>query len=229
MAAVSGGRPKGLLEVGGRPLLGWLVDRVADAVDGVCLVVGADDACAPDLVAAAESTAGAPVRHVVQPEPRGVGDAVLRASPVVSGPAVVLMGDGYYSDSLVPAIESWRASGEDGAVLVEPLGSGATTARDPAGYVQTARGVVKGVFKTEAPGGANARLAGMAVLPERTLRMEAPGPQGDEEIELEMLVAASMERGARFRAVPYAGWRRNVNRPEDLAAVRAHMGGGEIR
>jgi hypothetical protein len=35
-----------------------------------------------------------------------------------------------------------------------------------------------------------------------------------------------MEEGATFAAIPYRGWRRNINTPEDLAEVRARFTGG---
>lgn len=210
--------------MGGRPLIAWVLDRVAGLVDGICVVVSeADDAVPPRLGAAWD---GVPLRFVRQPVPRGVADAVLRSRPHARGHLLVVMGDVYFDDPLEPHLDLWRTSGDDGAVLVEPLAS--PPPGDPVGLVRVEDGRVVGARKAEPREGDDLGLAGMAVLPHRALEAGRRVSPSEEtgEMELEAMIAVLLEEGFRFRALPYGGWRRNVNTPADVEAVEERLGSG---
>jgi bifunctional UDP-N-acetylglucosamine pyrophosphorylase/glucosamine-1-phosphate N-acetyltransferase len=87
---LGGGRAKVLREVGGRPMIAWVVDAAREAgADRIAAVVGYDreavvSALPPD------------VAWVVQEEPRGTGDAARSAEPLFGdwpGHVWVLCGD----------------------------------------------------------------------------------------------------------------------------------------
>lgn len=220
MASLARGRPKPLLEVGGRPLLHILLDRIPRDVEDVCLVVPAgDDRIRREMGGAHD---GRTLHYAEQPRPAGVGDAVLRAAGVVRGAFLVVMGDSYFDEDLGPCVREWRASGAAGAVLVEPL-RGAPA--DPIGLVVVEEGRVRRIWKGSVrEGAADARIAGAAILPGGGL----PGPEemsatGTGEVELEDIVRRLLDGGDEFVAVRYRGWRRNVNQPEDLEAVERRI------
>ena len=220
LAAVTSGIPKGLLEVGGRPVLDWLIERMSPVVSDACLVVS--DVDGPIGAALGSERHGIRLHYATQPERRGVGDAIRFAQGLVKGPFVVAMGDVFYEQSLVACAEAWRSSGVDGAVLVEPI-TQPTAVR--AGWVRCNDGFVRAIEKTVFMDGATHRVCGMAILPVQAFDVaDVLADQANEELELEEIIHALMrEQGLRFLAVPYDGWRRNINTPDDLRIVRGRV------
>jgi glucose-1-phosphate thymidylyltransferase len=85
-------RPKVLLEVAGKPILGHIMDRVVAAdPQEVCIVTGYRGGMVSDYV---EDAYKCRLQFVTQDEPRGLGDAVFRAREHFDGePILVLLGD----------------------------------------------------------------------------------------------------------------------------------------
>lgn len=212
--------PKALVPVGGRPLVAWVLDRVSEAAEGVCLVVpGGEDAIPGRLGTAWDGT---PLRYARQPEPRGVGDAILRSRGTVEGTLLAVMGDVFYADPLLPHVAAWRRTGADGAVLVEAL---SPSGDDPVGVVRVEDGRVAWIRKRPPRAGDRLGVAGAAILPPRALEagrhLSRSGATG--EVELEALISRLLEEGHEFRALVYEGWRRNVNTPGDIEAVERRL------
>lgn len=215
LASLTGGGPKPLLEVNGTSLIEGVLSRVATAVDQVCIVTPEGDRRIADALAARST--GPALRFVSQPEPSGVGHAVLQAADLVRGSFLVVMADAFYSGDLEPFVAAWRASGDDGAVLVEaPTG----VASAVMGRVRVSGGRVVEMAKAKAHERWDLRIAGAFLLPEAAFDALARSePAWTGEIELETAVTALLARGLTFAAVPYAGWRTNVNRPEDVRSI----------
>jgi CTP:molybdopterin cytidylyltransferase MocA len=88
-------QPKLLFPLEGRPLIGWLAERLKDLVSGLTIVLSAEGRTAFDGAAPALDV---PVTIVIQPSPTGMADAILAAGPVVCSAgapptAVILWGD----------------------------------------------------------------------------------------------------------------------------------------
>lgn len=215
-------RPKALIRIGERTLLERLLDRVTPALTNICLIHNPDDTLTSRVIG--DVYQGIPVSYVTQPEPLGVADAVAYAHPFVQGDFIVLMGDVYYDTSLVPAIKRWRQSGAAGAVLIEHADG---PSRDPVGIVDLQAERVIGIRKAQyVPNDdtRTARICGMFILPaaafEEWSELE---PTATGEYEIEAIVARLMDRGYTFAAIPYAGWRRNINTPGDLRDVERRL------
>ncbi|HDQ99875.1 MAG TPA: nucleotidyl transferase [candidate division WOR-3 bacterium] len=85
-------RPKVLIEVAGKPILGHILDRVlAIEPDEVCVVVGQGGDQVTEYL---ESSYRYRFRFIEQEDPRGLGDAIHRARACFDGePVLVLLGD----------------------------------------------------------------------------------------------------------------------------------------
>ena len=88
---LSRGVPKGLLPVAGRSVIQHVVDELeACGIERVVLVTGRGRAA---FAAHFADSRGPEMTCVDQPEPLGLGDAILRAAPLLDGPFVIALGD----------------------------------------------------------------------------------------------------------------------------------------
>ena len=220
MRGYAAGRPKALVELDGRTVIDRLLEVLPDAVTGVCVIVPAGDGTIAEHVRAIDTDRV--LCTSPQAEPLGVADAVYRAHECVHGPFLTLMGDAFFSASLGGFVEGWLAGGADGAVLTE---SRLESDRGGMGLVEIAGGDVVRVWKGR-PEKEAVRVAGAFILPPEffeeyhTLSVDAK-----PEIEIEEVITSLLSGGYRFGAVPYDGWRRNINTPEDMALVERHLAG----
>jgi glucose-1-phosphate thymidylyltransferase len=216
------GDPKALLSVGGRPLLAHLLDRLGPPVADVCLVSATPNGGFRERFG--DRWGDVRLHYAVQSDARGVAHAVGRAEPMVEGTFVALIGDSYFADPLAPYILRWQETLAAGGVLVEPTAGGRPG--EAMGLVELAGESVTRIFKAPYTGQASWRVCGMMMLPEQffaALGDVEPAESG--EYELEEVVTLLIEGGTEFRAIRYAGWRRNVNTPADLDEVRRRVVG----
>jgi dTDP-glucose pyrophosphorylase len=152
-----------------------------------------------------------------------VADAVGRASNFVRGSFLVVMGDCYYEQALTDLVERWLGTDATGAVLVEPADSAGGQAM---GLVRLSGGRIAQICKAPWTGDHDWRVCGAYLFPESYFVAAADTPPADSgEFELEDVVTRLVADGATFTAVPYGGWRRNINTPDDLAAVERRIAG----
>jgi len=220
LAARTGGGPKALLPLGDRSLIEHLVSRLGPRVKAACLV------CSPEHRDAfrtllGEERGGIRLHYAVQPLPGGVADAVGRAADHVEGAFLVVMGDGYFDASLADFVSEWSAAGTDGAVLVERADE---AGGQPMGLVEAPQGRIERIFKAPWSGQLKWRVCGAYLMPHayfQALRSTEPGGSG--ELELEGVVTILEAEGLSFAAIPYGGWRKNINTPADLDEVRRRI------
>jgi len=95
--------PKPLIPFWGRPFVHYLLDNLLGRVDETVLVVAEGG----ELEAAlGERYQGMPLRYVIQSEPEGTGDAMLRARHILGEEFVLLLGDTCPDPATVDAIIS---------------------------------------------------------------------------------------------------------------------------
>lgn len=209
-------RPKGLVEVAGRPLLTHVFETLCEAgVEELVVVVGYEMAQILDHYG--DAFRGVPITYVHQREQVGLGHAVLQTEPHVDGQFVVLNGDNVFGQSVRPAIERARQDGVDGALLVEQVSPDVATRT---GVVETDGTQVTGVTEAPAEPSSHLTTTGCYVLPEAVFhacRLLRPSERG--EYELSEAVDLLVRAGAVVEAVPLEGWRRNVNTPDDVERV----------
>jgi len=211
-----------LLEIGKRSVIEHLLDRLGAPFTDVCIVA------APDglelLRRLGDSHGHLDLHYAVQPEATGVADAVNRASGLFRGPFVVLMGDCFYEQPMVGFVEQWKETEDQGAVLVEPAES---AGGQPMGLVTVSDHRVTEIFKAPWSGETDWRVCGAYLFPDSYFAAAADTPRAESgERELEDVVTRLIATGVTFRAISYAGWRRNINTPEDLTAVEERIAEG---
>jgi len=220
LRALTAGRPKALLEVSGKPLVRYLLDRLHEPFTDVCLVSNPVDLESFQRLLGRRYL-DLRLHYAVQNQPAGVADAVSQAAGVVRGPFVALMGDGYFDGDLSDFPLQWQKQEAHGAVLIEPVDA---AGGQPMGLVTLVGNRIGRIFKAPWDGEAEWRVCGAFLFPDSFFAVAAEMPRAESgEYELEDVVSRLIAAGATFNAIRYEGWRRNVNTPEDLAAIEERI------
>lgn len=205
------GVPKGLLPVAGRPVIRHIVDELAACgIERVVLVTGGGR---DGFEAQFADTRSPEIVYAEQPEPLGLGDAILRAAPhVEAGSFAIALGDALLGRG-APARVLERLGqavrvGASAAVAVEEVALEATSRYGvvvPAGGGSDGRDPfpIAGVVEKPAPEAAPSRLAiaGRYVATPALLdALREVGPGAGGEIQLaDALAALDGVVGVRLR------------------------------
>lgn len=229
MSALSRAQPKELLPLADRPVVQHVVDELGEAgVRRALLITARGKEAIEDHLDGGDHEVA--IHATRQPAPFGLGDAVLRAAPFVSGPVICALGDtvvrpGGTIEALVRAFGA--EPGAVAAVAVQEVPEeavsrfGIVTGTEPAGDDAFRVG---GLVEKPAPGVTESRLAISAryVLGPAVLDALARTPPGrDGELQLTDALHALVAEGATVVAVRVApGTRRlDVGTPESYCAA----------
>jgi UTP--glucose-1-phosphate uridylyltransferase len=190
------GVPKGLLPVAGSPVIRHIVDELAAVgIERVVLVTGGGR---EGFEAQFADTRSPEIAYAEQPQPLGLGDAILRAAPHLDGPFAIALGDALLGrGALARVLERLAAAvdaGASAAVAVEEVAP-ADTARYgivvPAGEGDPFP--IAGVVEKPAPQDAPSRLAiagRYVATPALVDALSDTAPGADGEIQLADALAA---------------------------------------
>lgn len=118
LAPLTNRRPKPMVPVANRPLLGHVVEAVAAAgIDRIALVVGYRQERIRNHFGDGDDW-GVTIEYVEQPTQLGTGHAVLQAESVVDGPFVVLNGDRVVDADVVATVRDRARDGDTPAMAV---------------------------------------------------------------------------------------------------------------
>lgn len=219
-------RPKGLIEVYGKPLLTHCFEQLLDVTDigEFIVIVGYRKA---DIIAYyGDEFQGTPIRYVHQREQLGLGHAVSLAESYIDTDFIVHNGDNIARGNLEAAISRQQRSGIDAALLVDrvPEAEAKTT-----GVVQTDdTGRVMGII--EKPDNPPSRLVttGFYVLPPEVFAaLEIIRPSERGEYELTDAVDLLAQAGMNIKAISLDGWRVNINARDDIRRAERLLSGEE--
>ncbi|HWB56218.1 MAG TPA: nucleotidyltransferase family protein [Gaiellaceae bacterium] len=211
LGEAAAGRPKALVELGGRPLASYQLDLLERA--GVTRVIVS---CAAGQAELFESELARPGLEVVaagEPEPLGRGGGLRFAAGarVESGDVLALNGDELLDVDLAALLARHRETGAAGTIVV-------TRPRSPFGVVELGEGDVVTAF-VEAGLLEDWVSCGVYALGEEALA-ELP-ERGDHETTTFPELAA---RG-RLRAFRHDGVWLTVNTPKELRLAEEHLRG----
>lgn len=210
-------KPKGLVEVAGRPLLTHALEALCDVgVSELVVVVGYEGEQIVDHYG--ETFEGVPITYVRQVERLGLGHAVSQARPHVDGTFLVLNGDNVFAGPLDPVAERIEKPGIDAAMLVE---TASLEAARTTGVVETdAAGCVTGLVEKPDDPPSTLVSAGCWALPLETFHaLELAQPSDRGEYELTDAIDLLVEAGWQVDAVELTRDRVNVNTEADVASA----------
>jgi glucose-1-phosphate thymidylyltransferase len=215
-------KPKGLVEVGGKPLLTRCFETLRSlGVDEAVVVVGYR---AEEIVDHyGDRFGGLPLSYAHQPEQQGLAHAVSTAEPAVEGAFVLLNGDNVCAANLSAVVDRHRATDADATLLVE------TVTREEAsrtGVVSfDADGRVTGlVEKPDDPPSTTVPRGFYAFSSRAFAACRAIDPSPTGEYELTAAVDHLLAAGGRVETVALDGWCVNVNTPADVERAERLLG-----
>jgi NDP-sugar pyrophosphorylase family protein len=209
LGEAAGGRPKALVELGGRPLAAYQVQQLSAA--GVERVLVSCAAGQEDVFEASLSGIGPEIVAVPEPEPLGRGGGIRYAAAArrEQGDLFALNGDELVDVDLSQLLALHRERGAAATITVVPL-------RSPFGVVDLDDDLVTG-FR-EAPRLDQWVSCGIYLLGEEAL---ARFPErGDHETTTFPELAAE----GRLRALRHEGVWLTVNTPKDLRVASEYLG-----
>jgi NDP-sugar pyrophosphorylase family protein len=208
LGEAAGGRPKALVEVGGRPLAAYQVQQLSTA--GVERILVSCAAGQEDAFEAALSGIGPEIVSVPEPEPLGRGGGIRYAAEArrEEGDFFALNGDELVDVDLSQLLALHRERGAAATITVVPL-------RSPFGVVDLDDDLVTG-FR-EAPRLDQWVSCGIYVLGDEAV---ASFPErGDHETTTFPELAAE----GRLRALRHEGVWLTVNTPKDLRVASEYL------
>ena len=219
-------KAKPMVRLAGKPMLGHLLDWVVtDRVEEVVLIISPHQ---QDVEPYARTATTAPVRIVVQDEPRGQADAIARVRPFVDGPMLVV-----FSDTLADATFEHLAEVEsDGLIYVKEI-------EDPSrmGVIIVRDGLIVDVIEKPQQFVGNLATLGMyyfrtsGALFSATDRVLAAPPKLGGEYFLADAIKLMIEDGAVLNPYVVGQWEDTGTIPATLHAHRwlLDRSGGQAR
>ncbi|MDZ7701383.1 MAG: sugar phosphate nucleotidyltransferase [Halobacteriales archaeon] len=211
------GRPKGLVELRGRPLLAYAFDTLLElGVSSLVVVIGhRGDAIVERFGDAYE---GVPIEYVEQPEPVGLADAVRRAEPHVDDDFVLLNGDNVFAAAPTRLVERHRAADADATLLVDEVSTDEAAATGVLRFDDD--GTLEGVVEKPVDPPSTRVTRGCYVFSPvafHACHLVRPSARGEHELSdaVDLLLGA----GRTVETVPFEGRCVNVNTPDDLQAA----------
>lgn len=197
-------KPKSLVRVAGKPILGHLIDRLRPLpMDELILIIDPDEAKETSIRQFLDTTAPAPVRYVRQTELKGPAHAIFLAREYIDQDVLIVFNDTLF-DADLGQIERHRG---DGLIWVREV-------EDPRrfGLVELqANRIVRLVEKPEVPP-SNLAMIGMYYLKDgpglmaRIARVMQEGHTVKGEFYLPDPLQLMIDEGYRLEAAPVQGW-----------------------
>lgn len=205
-------RPKGLVDVGGRPLLSHVFETLRPHVEAFVVVLGYRGEQIEEYYG--NGYGGTPIEYVYQNEPEGLAHAVQQTERLVDGPFLQLNGDNVLQGNVDEVVDVHRDSGADATLLVDAV-SLERAARG--GVLELEDGdVVDIVEKPDDPPSRLATTGCFAFSPRIYEACRSVDRSERGEYELTDAIRWLLRNGGTVETVRFDGWRVNVNERADV-------------
>ena len=209
-------RPKHLMQVAGRPLLGWILQALAEAgITQIGLITPPEADPIREFVEAGTQW-GMTAAYLVQPEPLGLAHALNCARDFLgSDPFVMYLGDNALELSLAEFLEEFEESQAQATILVKQVD-------DPRQYgvVEITGGqVVRLVEKPAEPPSSLAIVGVYAFGPAIFEAIDRIAPSARGEYEITDAIQRLLEDGGKVIAHELAGFWEDAGSPADLLRI----------
>jgi len=209
-------RPKHLMPVAGRPVLDHVLSSLAAAgISETVFVVGTHAPVLREFIGDG-SRWGMPASFAIQPEPRGLADAVRSAREHVEGQRfIVYLGDDLLGDGVSEFVSDFAGSDVHASLIVKSVG-------DPRqfGVVVVEEGqVVRLVEKPQDPPSDLAIVGIYGFGPEIFEAIERTKPSARGELEITDAMEALLEGGGRVECHITEGFWADAGSPQLLLAA----------
>lgn len=206
-------RPKHLLPVAGKPILGWALEAIREAgIDEVALIVGHQAEAIRQYVGAGDSW-GMSVSYIHQVAPLGIGHAVNLAREYVAGePFLVYLGDNLFEEAISSFVAGLGATDWESALLLKRV-------EDPRRFGVARMDADRVVEVVEKPANPPSDLAIVGVYAFRASVFEAIDslePSARGEIEITDAIQRLIQSGVRVTGREVHGIWEDTGEPTSL-------------
>ena len=213
--------PKQLIPVGGVPVLGHVIDSIADCGIGDVIVITSPEAV--DQVGGFAKTyrSDLDVSVLLQEKPNGLAAAYALAMPAIGGDSSLLfLGDCVVTGGIKHVVESHDSQGADATLLVHEVD-------DPQRYgiveLDDAGRITALVEKPSEPKSNLAIVGVYAFSPRIADSVRSIGPSGRGEYEITDAIQHLVDAGGSAQAAGLRGWWADTGTVADILATHVRL------
>jgi glucose-1-phosphate thymidylyltransferase len=218
-------RPKGMVEVAGKPILTHCLEALAAlGAEEFVVVVGY---MKEEIISHyGDEFEGIPITYTHQREQKGLAHALLRAEEHIDDDFMLMLGDNVFRANLADVVRRQQEDRADAAFLVEEV-----PMEEASRYgvcVTNDYGEITEVVEKPDDPPSNLVMTGFytfspAIFP--ACRLVQPSNRG--EYEISEAVDLLIQSGRTIDALPIEGWRMDIGYPEDREAAEKRLQEGE--
>lgn len=213
--------PKGLVSIGGQPLLTYCFKTLADLdLTEIIVIIGYRGDAISDYYG--ERYRDIPLTYVRQAEPTGLATALLAAEELVESDFVVHHGDNIFNANTREVVARHQSLAPAATLLVDEVSR--QEARQTGVCRINETGELTGLVEKPENPPSRLTLTGFFVFSPRIFHachLVTPSARGEYELTdaIDLLLAA----GLPIETVPLSGWRQNINTPSDRETAEEYF------
>ncbi len=216
-------KPKGLVEVNGRPILSYCFDELVElGASELYVVVGYEKEQIIEYYG--DSYEGVPITYSHQREQRGLAHALLTVEEYVDDDFMLILGDNIFDANLGDVVNRQREERADAAFLVEEVpydDASRYGVCDTNDYGE----IVEVIEKPDEPP-TNLVMTGFYTFtPAIFHACHLVQPSNRGEYELSEAIDLLIQSGRTIDAIRMEGWRYDIGYPEDRDAAERRLAG----
>ncbi len=214
-------KPKGMVEVAGKPILTYCFEQLVDlGADELVVVVGYRK---QDIISHYDDEfRGVPITYTHQREQKGLAHALLTAEDHVEDEFMLMLGDNVFRANLGDVVSRQREDRADAAFLVEEV-PWEDASRYGVCVTNDYGEIVEVVEKPEDPPSNLVMTGFYTVTPAIFHACKLVQPSNRGEYEISEAIDLLIRSGRTIDAIELEGWRTDIGYPEDRDAAEERL------